>query len=338
MQKFEHIFGKQEDDFLQPEIVFILNTSKDRFADWLAQKLLLQFHKKPREALNAMTPDGRFSSVVNQYYQRDLLDLQKEYPGFGHVLFELLPISDEKDKENRIEVSMAYSNKAFPQMLGVLHMIAETYSESTQKIQAYLDKIAQTPISKFSGRYGLTPQAMKKLGELDAKLRERNAEIPRILTAYDVDITIHYNLLILQASILGWEFERQEQDQSTKFVYHIMIRPATDLALVLLGVYQVFDIPNRQVTCSWQLPLPSVDSNGENLRNFFHTTIKSSLKIVHPVDTKSNTIKTDLMTRPELPKWKKIVPNKGDDWQILELWDNNHTNSEIGERFSKAPK
>src|SRR5215211_7063880 len=28
----------------------------------------------------------------------------------------------------------------------------------------------------------------------------------------------------------------------------------------------------------------------------------------------------------ELPKWKTIVPDKGDNWKMLELWENNHTN------------
>jgi hypothetical protein len=50
------------------------------------------------------------------------------------------------------------------------------------------------------------------------------------------------------------------------------------------------------------------------------------------------TVQNGLSPKPELPKWKTVVPNKGDDWQILELWDNNHTNSEIGSRVHKEPR
>lgn len=123
---------------LVTEVVFSINTTRDYFIDWLAEKILLKTNPKIKGLLEKQ-PNKRFS---------DLLAQSRFHPE------EQIPIiiniaNDPKDKiilsittigRNRIEVEATYVGNSLKPFLEILIMIVKTFNESGEPIVHYLEK------------------------------------------------------------------------------------------------------------------------------------------------------------------------------------------------------
>lgn len=334
MQKPVAIFGEQEDDYLKPEIVFPLDTNKDRFADWVAQKLHLQFNKKAREAVNRMTPDGRFSSVTNQIDEHDLIALQKEFPSFGHVLFEIFPISD---KTERIEVSIAYTDKAFLLMAEILTMIAISYPESSNIIEKYLTLALDIPIRQFLvNRLILSQELIARIEDIGGKLQNAGIEDGKSLTVYQMDLITQLALYNLYGSVRELHFERVEHN--TWISYTITVWQDVKSCQISLGVYLVFKGEDGMGRWGWQTPLPDVDAECQRLRglilmkitnlqsNYFYLAYMKTV----PQKTLSPKEHTETTNTITLPKIEDPTDQRLWDW-IKE--DPSITDSQLAQKL-----
>lgn len=331
MRKLKEIFGEQEDEFLRAEIVFPVNTDAARFYDWATEKIDLQFRPSSvREQLRALSPeDGRFSSLAKKVHNSELMDFQKEYPGFGWVLFELLPIGTD-----RTEVSIAYTDKAFLYMTQILEMIAKAYVETAQPIQEYMKPFALAPITQIASRLNLTADAVKKLEELQKKIRGIKTQVGQMMAVPEMDIFIQYVFEFFPTTIYGWKFDRQEINEKM-ILYPVTVWDSVKAAPILLGIYRVSEGPNGEGRCGWQPPLPKVAPHHERLRELVDSQVLSSpanLLFLYrdQFNKQSNISKQNPTQTQESEPWKLSRPSKQErDKIIWEMRNKNHTWEEI---------
>lgn len=119
------------------ELVFTINTTRDYFIDWLAEKTFLRDKPDFKKTLRKFAPGGRFSGTLRMIdinpdeAQRIVInDLEGVT---GKVIFEISTIG-----QNRIEVSAKFTDDAFPSFSSILLTIAKTYSEAAATISHFL--------------------------------------------------------------------------------------------------------------------------------------------------------------------------------------------------------
>jgi hypothetical protein len=160
------------------EIVFTLNTNRNYFIDWLAEKTFYVAHPEYKKLLKKATPDGKFSSTLkfvgidSEETQQIIID--KIQGITGKVLFEIVTIG-----ENRIEVSSKFTENAFVPFSKILLEIAKTYSEAANVIVHYLENKLSTNTADIKIKSVLflsaepTDSSQLRLGEEFREIQEK---------------------------------------------------------------------------------------------------------------------------------------------------------------------
>ena len=126
------------------KVVFTVNTARDYFIDWLAEKTILANNSPLKKALKQL-PNAKFSSGLKlvgihpEEQQTIIIDQITKTDGSkieGKIFFKILTIG-----KDRIEVSAGFIGDTFPLFSRILLAIARTFLESADAIVHYLESL-----------------------------------------------------------------------------------------------------------------------------------------------------------------------------------------------------